>query len=138
MSDDIPGILSHVSIGTNQFERSVAFYNRVLPTLGCRKILDFPGAVAYGKQYPEFWVQTPIDGEPATVGNGTHVGFIAQTKEAVNAFHREALAAGGTDDGAPGSRADYGEAYYGGFIRDPDGHKIEAMFWDMTLGPAHS
>ncbi len=133
MSDDIPSILSHVSIGTNDFERAVAFYDRVMPTLGCRKVEDFPGAVAYGKRFPEFWVQTPLDDAPASVGNGAHVGFIAPSREAVDAFHREALAAGGADDGAPGPRPDYGPAYYGGFIRDPDGHKIEATFWDMAL-----
>jgi catechol 2,3-dioxygenase-like lactoylglutathione lyase family enzyme len=130
---DNPSILSHVSIGTNNFERAVAFYDKVLPTLGCKRIMEHPGAVAYGKQYPEFWVQTPIDGNPASVGNGTHIGFIASTKEAVHAFHEAALAAGGVDDGAPGSRPDYGEPYYGCFVRDPDGHKVEASFWDIQL-----
>lgn len=62
MSEDNPSILSHVSIGTDEFERAVAFYDRVLPTLGCRRVADHPGAVAYGKHYPEFWVQRPIDG----------------------------------------------------------------------------
>ena len=130
---DNPSILSHVSIGTNNFERAVAFYDKVLPTLGCKRIMEHPGTVAYGKQYPEFWVQTPIDGNPASVGNGTHIGFIAPTKEAVHAFHEAALAAGGVDDGAPGSRPDYGEPYYGCFVRDPDDHKVEASFWDMQL-----
>lgn len=131
--DENPSILSHVSIGTNHFERAVAFYDQVLPTLGCKRIMEHPGAVAYGKQYPEFWVQTPIDGNSATVGNGTHIGFIATTKEAVHAFYDTALAAGGTDDGAPGPRPDYGDPYYGCFVRDPDGHKVEASYWDMQL-----
>lgn len=135
MSDDIPSILSHVSIGTNDFDRAAAFYDRVLPTIGAKRIMAFPGAVAYGKQFPEFWVQTPIDGKPATLGNGTHVGFLAASKDAVNAFHAAALAAGAKDDGAPGPRQDYTEAYYGCFVRDPDGHKIEAMFWDASLEP---
>jgi catechol 2,3-dioxygenase-like lactoylglutathione lyase family enzyme len=134
MIDDIPSILSHVSIGTDDFERAVAFYDRVLPTLGCRRVAEHPGAVAYGRRFPEFWVQRPFDDGPASVGNGTHVGFIAPSKEAVDAFHRTAVAAGGTDDGAPGSRPDYGDPYYGCFVRDPDGHKIEATFWDMELG----
>ena len=134
MSDDIPSILSHVSIGTNDFDRAVAFYDTVMPTLGCKRLADYPGAVCYGKQYPEFWVQVPIDGEPAAVGNGTHIAFIAPSREAVDAFHATALAAGGTDDGSPGPRPDYGEPYYGGFVRDTDGHKIEATFWDMSLG----
>jgi catechol 2,3-dioxygenase-like lactoylglutathione lyase family enzyme len=131
--EDSPSILSHISIGTNQFERAVAFYDRVLPTLGCKRIMEHPGAVAYGKQYPEFWVQIPIDGQSATVGNGTHVGFIAPSKGAVHAFHEAALAAGGIDDGAPGSRPDYGEPYYGCFVRDLDGHKVEAAYWDEQL-----
>ena len=136
MSDDVPSILSHVSIGTDDFERAVAFYDRVLPTLGCRRVAEHPGAVAYGRRFPEFWVQRPFDDGPASVGNGTHVGFIAPSKEAVDAFHRAAVAAGGTDDGAPGPRPDYGEPYYGCFVRDPDGHKIEATFWDTGAGGA--
>lgn len=131
--DDNSSVLSHVSIGTDNFEQAVAFYDKVLLTLGCKRLMEHPGAVAYGKQYPEFWVATPINGQPASVGNGTHVGFIASTKEAVHAFYEAALVAGGVDDGAPGSRPDYGEPYYGCFVRDPDGHKIEAAFWDMQL-----
>lgn len=133
MSADTPSILSHVSIGTNDFERAVAFYDHVLPTLGCKRIMQHPGAVAWGKMYPEFWVQTPIDGKRATVGNGTHIGFIAPHKAAVHAFYEAALAAGATDEGAPGPRPDYGEPYYGCFVRDPDGHKVEAAYWDLEL-----
>ena len=133
MANDNPNILSHVSIGTNDFARAVTFYNKVLPTLGCKKIEEFPGAIAYGKQFPEFWVQTPIDGQSASGGNGIHISFVAPTKQAVHAFHEAALQAGGLDDGQPGPRPDYGEPYYGCFVRDPDGHKIEAAFWDVAL-----
>ncbi len=136
MADDIPSILSHVSLGTNDFERAVAFYDRVLPTLGCRRVAEHPGAVAYGKLFPEFWVQLPFDEGIASVGNGTHVAFIAPSKDAVDAFHRTAIDAGGTDDGAPGPRPDYGEPYYGCFVRDLDGNKIEATFWDMEMDAA--
>lgn len=130
MEDPTPSILSHVSIGTDRFDRAAAFYDKVLATLGCRRVLEHPGAVAYGKLYPEFWVQTPIDGRPASVGNGTHFAFLAPSREAVHAFHAAALAAGASDDGPPGPRPHYGAAYYGCFVRDLDGHKIEAMFWD--------
>lgn len=136
MSEQSPSILSHVSIGTDDLERALAFYDRVLPTLGCRRIVEHPGAVAYGKRFPEFWVQRPFDGRPASVGNGTHIGFLAESKDAVDAFHRAAVAAGGRDDGAPGARPDYGAAYYGCFVRDPDGHKIEATFWGTGSGVA--
>jgi catechol 2,3-dioxygenase-like lactoylglutathione lyase family enzyme len=130
MSDSI---LSHVSIGTDDPKRALAFYDKVLATLGCRRVMEHPGAVAYGKAWPEFWVQTPFDGKKATVGNGTHIGFFADSQAEVNAFYEAAIEAGATDDGEPGPRADYGQPYYGCFLRDPDGHKIEAAFWDMEL-----
>jgi len=131
MADINPSILSHISIGTNRFDDAVAFYEQVMPSLGCTRILAHPGAVAFGREYPEFWVQAPIDGQPATVGNGTHFGFVAPDKAAVHAFYEAALAAGARDEGAPGPRKEYGEPYYGCFIRDLDGHKIEAAFWDL-------
>ncbi|MEE4378998.1 MAG: VOC family protein [Candidatus Competibacteraceae bacterium] len=133
MADDNPSVLSHISLGTNDFDRAAAFYDKVLTTIGCQRIMEHPGAVAYGRQYPEFWIQTPFDGNPASVGNGTHISFFAASKAEVHAFHEAALAAGGVDDGAPGPRPEYGEPYYGCFVRDLDGHKIEACHWDMEL-----
>ncbi|MGB5694242.1 MAG: VOC family protein [Polyangiales bacterium] len=136
MDDENPSILSHVSIGTNDLARSIAFYDAVLPPLGCKKLFEYRdfGAVAYGKQFPEFWVQKPIDRQRATTGNGTHVCFIASSKEAVHAFHEAGLAAGATDDGPPGPRPQYSPGYYAAFVRDPDGHKIEAAYFDASLG----
>jgi len=127
MADEIPSIIHHVSVGTNNFEAATAFYDKVMATIGARRVFDIPDvAVAYGKQFPEFWVQVPADGQPAATANGVHFGFIAPSKEAVDAFYRAALEAGGSDDGEPGPRPDYGPDYYGAFVRDPDGHKIEA------------
>ena len=124
---DIPSIVSHVSIGVNDLAAALAFYDAVLPTVGATRKLEIPGvAVAYGKGFPEFWVQRPLDGEPANPGNGVHFGFIAPNRDAVHAFHAAALAAGGKDDGAPGLRPMYGPDYYGCFVYDLDGHKIEA------------
>src|SRR5262245_3889484 len=126
-------VLSHVSVGTNDFDKAKAFYQAVLASLGCRIIMEHPGAVAFGKQYPEFWVGTTFDGKKATVGNGSHFGFNAESKEEVNRFYAAALANGAKPDGEPGGRSDYGEPYYGCFVRDPDGHKIEATFWDEAV-----
>jgi catechol 2,3-dioxygenase-like lactoylglutathione lyase family enzyme len=134
MEDTNPSIMSHVSIGTSDMAGAVAFYDAVLSVLGCKKLFEYPFAVAYGKQFPEFWVQKPIDDQPASVGNGTHFCFIAESKEAVHAFHEAALAAGATDDGPPGPRPEYSQGYYGAFARDPDGHKIEAAYFDSALG----
>ena len=131
--EDNPSILSHVSIGTADFDRATQFYDAVLPSVGCRRVMEHPGAVAYGRVFPEFWVQTPIDGEAASVGNGFHIGFFASSKKAVDEFYHAAMKAGGSDDGAPGPRPEYGVPYYGCFVRDPDGHKIEATYWDTSL-----
>lgn len=128
-----PSILSHVSLGTNDFDRAAAFYDTVLGSIGVARVMSFPDAVAYGRAFPEFWVQTPFDGGRAETANGTHVAFLTDGREAVHAFHAAGLAAGGTDEGTPGPRPDYGAAYYGCFLRDLDGHKIEAMFWDEAL-----
>src|SRR5690606_30957410 len=67
-----PSMMSHVPIGTNHFEAARAFYDAVLAPLGVKRLAEYPGVVAYGKQYPEFWVGAPFDGQPASVGNGTH------------------------------------------------------------------
>lgn len=134
--EESPSIISHVSIGTNDFDRAVAFYDAVLLPLGCKRIMEHPGAIAYGKMFPEFWVQVPYDDQTASVGNGTHIGFIAPTKDAVHAFYEAAITAGATGEGPPGPRPDYGEPYYGCFVRDLDGHKIEASYWDMALETA--
>ena len=96
-------------------------------------MMEHGDAVAYGKVFPEFWVNPPLDGQPASVGNGTHIAFFATSKEQVDAFHREGLAAGGTDEGPPGPRPEYGEPFYGAYLRDLDGNKIEATYWDMEL-----
>jgi catechol 2,3-dioxygenase-like lactoylglutathione lyase family enzyme len=128
-----PSCINHISLGTNDFDKAAAFYDVVLATIGVKRIVSHPGAVAYGKEFPEFWLGVPHDGEVATVGNGTHVGFMAASKEDVDAFHAAALEAGAVDDGAPGPREEYGEAYYGGFVRDLDGHKIEASYVDMEI-----
>lgn len=133
MTEANPSILSHVSIGTNDFDRAARFYDAVLAAIGGRRVMEHPGAIAYGRAFPEFWIQRPFDGRPASIGNGTHFGFNVASKSEVDAFHAAGLSAGATDDGKPGAREDYGPPYYGCFLRDPDGHKIEAAFWDLEL-----
>jgi catechol 2,3-dioxygenase-like lactoylglutathione lyase family enzyme len=128
-----PSIMSHVSIGVADFKRAVAFYDAVLGAMGIRKVVEFDTAVAYGREYPEFWVHPPENGEPASVGNGTHFAFLARSKDEVHAFWEAAMANGAKPDGDPGPRPHYGDPYYGCFVRDLDGHKIEANYWDMEL-----
>lgn len=129
-------MLHHVSIGVADVGRASKFYDATLAALGYKRVMEFlPYAIGYGKNSPQFWVQIPNDRNAASVGNGVHVAFNAKDKNAVHAFHRAALASGGTDDGRPGPRAEYSPQYYGAFVRDLDGNKLEAMLMVMAAKP---
>src|SRR5581483_8487484 len=121
-------MLHHVSVGVADVERSARFYDLVLAALGYKRVMEFmPFAVAYGESAPELWIGQPANQQPAAAGNGVHIALKARNKQAVHDFHEAALAAGGSDEGGPGPRPQYSPEYYGAFVRDPDGNKIEAM-----------
>jgi len=120
-------MLHHVSIGVAGVERAAEFYDAVLGALGYKRTAQYlPYAIAYGEGVSEFWIQLPHNNATASSGNGVHFGFRASNKDAVHRFHEVALANGGSDDGAPGPRPQYGADYYGAFVIDPFGNKIEA------------
>ena len=120
-------MLSHVSLGTGDAARAAAFYDPVLAVLGIRKLCERDGSIDYGSAMTVFSLEKPSDGRPASPGNGVHVAFAAGTRAQVDEFYRVALANGGSDAGAPGLRPEYDANYYGAFVRDPDGNKIEAV-----------
>jgi catechol 2,3-dioxygenase-like lactoylglutathione lyase family enzyme len=122
-------MLHHVSIGVAGVERAAEFYDAVLGALGYKRTAQYlPYAIGYGEGASEFWIQLPHDNNAANPGNGVHFGFTARNKDAVHRFHETALANGGIDHGAPGPRPQYGPDYYGAFVVDPFGNKIEATF----------
>jgi catechol 2,3-dioxygenase-like lactoylglutathione lyase family enzyme len=123
-------MLHHVSVGVRDVERAAKFYDPVLKALGYRRVMEFlPYALAYGesRDRPEFWIGQPHNQQPPGAGNGVHVAFLAKNRQAVSRFHEEALKQGGSNGGEPGPRPDYGPSYYGAFMYDLDGNKIEAM-----------
>lgn len=123
-------MISHVTIGTDDMKRAKAFYQAVMEPLGHKLVLDGRGYVAFGEaedRPPLLFVLRPYDGRPAACGNGWHCAFLAPSRAAVDAFHAAALANGGSDEGAPGLRPHYSETYYGAYVRDPDGNKIQAV-----------
>jgi catechol 2,3-dioxygenase-like lactoylglutathione lyase family enzyme len=129
-----PSILSHVSVGTNNYEEAKAFYKAVLEAVGFRIVEDMPQykCVSFGKKFPEFWVGQPANGEPATPGNGVHISFLLDSNASVDTFYAKAMELGATDNGAPGPREHYSKGYYAAFIIDKDGNKIEAMYLNET------
>ncbi|MEI9965778.1 MAG: VOC family protein [Caulobacteraceae bacterium] len=101
-------MLSHVYVGTSDFERALAFYAAVLPELGwAAKFVDrerpWAGWKPTDRDRPLFLVGTPYNGEPAEPGNGQMVALLAASRSAVDAFHAAALAHGGADEGPPAS-----------------------------------
>lgn len=121
-------MFSHATIGTNDMPRAVAFYDAVFACLEIERFHLADDYAGYGNAHSDqVWVMKPFDGKPATVGNGTHIAFLAESRDQVDAFHKAALAHGGTDEGAPGLRQHYHPNYYGAYVRDPDGNKIQAV-----------
>ena len=119
------GIFSHVFIGAADVEKSSAFYDVVLGTLGINNLGPFGnGWVLYGREKPAFIIARPGNGE-APSATGVTVGFAAATPEEVDAFHAAGLAAGGADEGQPGPRGHLPGAY-AAYLRDPAGNKITA------------
>ena len=123
-------VISHITLGTNDPARAVRFYDEVLGILGFDRLPKPAGKPpAYEKNggMPTIYLYTPEDGRPATWGNGTHVAFVAETKQAVDGFHAAALKLGGMCEGKPGPRPHYGDNYYAAYVRDPDGNKLQAV-----------
>jgi catechol 2,3-dioxygenase-like lactoylglutathione lyase family enzyme len=120
-------MLHHVSIGVRDVERAAKFYDAILGVLGYKRIMEFlPYAIGYGETTPMFWVQLPHNQQVATAGNGVHVSFIARTQTQVDRFHDAAMEQGAQNAGEPGPRPDYSPDYYGAFVYDLDGNKLEA------------
>lgn len=120
---------SHVTFGTNDMTRAEVFYDAVMAALGHPVMFKLPGmTLAYGTPTgPKLFILNPFDQQEARPGNGVHAAFKVETRAAVDAFHAAALAHGGTDEGAPGLRPHYHPNYYGAYVRDPDGNKIQAV-----------
>lgn len=123
-------MFDHISLGVSDLDRAGAFYDAVLAPLGLVRLWRVTRAVGYG---PEgFTGEAPFAVVLSKPGDGPalgafHLAFAAGSRDAVNAFHAAALDHGGTDDGPPGIRETYDPGYYAAFVRDPDGHRLEAV-----------
>jgi catechol 2,3-dioxygenase-like lactoylglutathione lyase family enzyme len=123
-------LIDHVSIPVADLSRAAAFYDAVLAPLGLYRRKERPGAVGYGRDNraaPVFWILDRVREGGALPGVGLHVSFEAPDRASVAAFHATALRHGGADAGAPGLRPQYTMPFYGAFVFDLDGFKIEAV-----------
>lgn len=130
-------MIDHTGIGVADVARSAAFYDAALGALGMRRVMQLPegegsDGIGYGVDFPVFWIDRF---HPHSVKQ--HTAFAATSRAAVDAFHEAALAAGGTDNGAPGLRptaSGYPSGYYAAFVLDPDGNNMEAVYREIERG----
>jgi catechol 2,3-dioxygenase-like lactoylglutathione lyase family enzyme len=116
-------MLDHVGLTVSDLDRSKAFYSAALEPIGYALAFEFDEGAGFGsgEGIPDFWIS---QGEPTA---GTHIAFRVGDRGKVHAFHEAAVAAGGTDNGAPGPRPQYTPTYYAAYVHDPDGHNIETV-----------
>lgn len=126
-------MIGYVTIGSNDIARSVVFFDAAFEPLGYKQTFNEGGWAGYGpggkKEGLEIYIAgATANGEPATYGNGSMLAFKAPSRAAVEAFHKAGLAAGGSDEGAPGVRGEYDPPFYGAYLRDPFGNKFCAYY----------
>ena len=117
-------MIAHTSLAVSNYRKSKAFYSEILTPLGYKNNMEFGTSAGFndGKN-TDLWIVKQKKVVP------THLAFQARNRKQVEAFHKAALAAGATDNGAPGYR-DYSPGYYAAFVLDPDGNNIEAVWYD--------
>jgi len=121
-------MFSHVTLGTNDWEKAEPFWTAVAAALNLPLLFKHSGGAAYGEMTgSKIFIGPTYDGAPATNGNGTHIAFLAKNRATVDAFYAAALEHGGSDEGGPGLRPQYHPNYYGAYVRDPDGNKLQAV-----------
>ena len=123
-------MFSHVMLGTNNLSESIEFYDRVMPVLGYARECTGDTFAGYGKKENIgtgancLWIGNPLNGKPASSGNGVNIALLAATRDQVNKFYAIALDNGGQDEGAPGIRGEAHPNFYAAYTRDPSGNKL--------------
>lgn len=124
-------MFSHIMVGANDLKAMVAFYDAVLSRVGLHRTVDVDDVDAAGViwqrkglRWPQFAIRNPINGQPATAGNGIQISFMCGSRATVKGAWESALRHGGMDEGEPGYRAIYAEDFYAAYARDPEGNKL--------------
>lgn len=120
-------MLDHVSLGTHDFARAVAFYSAVLQPLGLALQRSHDDEAAFGTAVDWMFFVYPLAQDEHAPGARMHVAFRAPDRESVRRAHADALAHGAQEMRVPDARPQFGEDYFGSVFRDPDGHVIEVM-----------
>jgi catechol 2,3-dioxygenase-like lactoylglutathione lyase family enzyme len=128
-------MIDHISLAVSDLARSAAFYDAALAPLELNRLITRENmTVGFGKKYPEFWLNARDGLSPQPESTGTHICLRAPSEEAVSAFHAAALTQGGKTAGDPGTRQAAFTTYFGAFVFDLDGNKIEAVYFPKKFG----
>ena len=123
------GVIDHFGINCADWERSKAFYDKVLGVLGYSRQMDYQVAIGYGVDgKPDFWISDMSRGEASGPNRESHFAFHAADADAVQAFYDAALESGAESLHAPRLWPEYHPGYFGAFVRDLDGNNVEAVF----------
>ncbi len=119
-------MIGYVTLGTNDFERGVKFYDELLATIGAKRVLEFDRGISWAVSptTPGLALVKPFDGKPASVGNGVMVALVVNERAKVDALYAKAMSLGASDAGAPGDR---GGGFYAAYFRDLDGNKLNVF-----------
>ncbi len=125
-------MIGYVTLGTNDLEKAVNFYDQLFATIGAGRFLETEQFVAWATapDKPGVSITKPFDGKPATVGNGVMVAIALDSPEQVDAFYQKAMSLGATSEGEPGPRGEM-TGFYAGYFRDLDGNKLNAFHFAM-------
>jgi catechol 2,3-dioxygenase-like lactoylglutathione lyase family enzyme len=121
-------MIGYITIGAVDIEQAKTFYDSILGIIGWKQFADYGDPIGDAQNETgdgqTIWICQPFDGGTALAGNGIMIGFDAETKQQLHAFHDAAIKAGGRDEGAPGPRPAYGPNWYAAYLRDPTGNKL--------------
>lgn len=119
-------MIGYVTLGTNDFDRGVKFYDELLATIGAKRVLEFDRGISWAVSptTPGLALVKPFDGKPASVGNGVMVALVVNERAKVDALYTKAISLGASNEGAPGDR---GGGFYAAYFRDLDGNKLNAF-----------
>lgn len=127
-------MIAYTMVGTADLDRSLRFYDPLFSELGWDQCWRDKQCAAWGDKdnetAPRFFAGYPFDAQPAGVGNGAMTAFLAEGPAMIDRLYEIAMRMGGSDEGGPGFRPQYGEGFYCAYVRDPDGNKLAFVCYD--------
>lgn len=129
-------MIGYATVGTQDLARARVFYDPIFAEMGAEICFSDENVACWGKpgddSVPRFFVCYPYDGATASAGNGAMTAFLIGQPARIRRVYDIAIKAGGSDEGAPGPRPEYGEGFYAAYVRDPDGNKLAFVCYDAA------